>query len=243
MRPSASAVIALLGVMVSVAPADEAAVIKKCLFDLKYLGPNARANAARRLGELYPAARVVPALVEALGDERNIVRTAAGAALLKIGPVVFRDVLKGVRGKDAMTSIVASRVLLGYSESMKTVEPYGNLLALALKQPEPEARANVAKMLLKAGPKNIKALIRTFVYEHPDALEAGARALAAVGKPAFPAVRERLGHSDSASSAAKQVRVEIRIILPPFTGRSPCNCGNIPRSPGMRPAGKWRHAA
>ena len=126
-------------------------------------------------------------------DGKDTYRIEAVTRLLEIGPKVFPRALKEYSAKrsDKVRSDLA-HLVVRLAASMESVEGHGGSLARYMRDKDGRIRRRVGPTLLKAGPRDIRALERLLASKHADAREAAARGLGAIGEPAFDKLRELL---------------------------------------------------
>jgi HEAT repeat protein len=129
-------------------------------------------------------------LLERLGGDG---REDAARQLISMGPKAFPDVVQGLDHDDVAVRRAAAEILAYYSRSMKTVEPHGKALALALKNDDdPIVRRHAGEALLKAGPESLKWLERAFACRYADARVAAGRAIGHIGPKGNPTLLKNL---------------------------------------------------
>lgn len=137
-------------------------------------------------------------------------RGAPGRAvpeLRKIGPRAFPEVLKALPKFDVKVQRWAALLLQEYSEKLDSIERYGNRVITALRKSEDATvRERLAATLIKCGPKNLPALISLAAHENYLLAESAVKAIARIGKPAWPRIHRIL---DSRSATYRRAGLEI----------------------------------
>jgi hypothetical protein len=162
-----------------------------------------RADAAASLGAMGPKAKnAVPALVEALKDERAEVRVEASRALAAIGEAALQPLTKALGDKDRQTRMGAALGHMG--PNAKSATP---ALMDALEDPDIPVRCHAAQALWRvSGKANLSVPVLAEALTHTKAAvrKSAATALALIGPEAWravPALGKALNDDDPAVRA------------------------------------------
>ncbi len=175
--------------------AEREAEIAQSLANLRSLNPRARADAARRLGEL--GAPCAPALLAAVDDPNPYVRSAAAEALgrVEIGAAeteVIDCLLAAIDDRNSYVVVAAIRSLgwLRAEESRQQIVG-------CLDDPNPYVVAAAIQALGRLGPPSPAERLAAFLDStNPHLQAAAAKAVGSLGyKPAVPALMRNLEES------------------------------------------------
>ena|GEM_PF-1884943 len=153
---------------------DEEGAVTRRTEALKGPDANARAEAARALGELGPTARAAaPALVEALADSDGLVRVHAAAALGRVGGPLKEALPVLLEGRNDPDDRIRDAAQAGWNDIGPGVRATVLYLPEMLRNSNPQAQRKAATTLGKHGLEVVPSLVDILALDYRPTLRSG----------------------------------------------------------------------